>query len=641
MPSPAAESPGPSAHAGAAKDVLLRLSLSARDRPHCRTLEAVRSSIEDALHALTAWFAVDAARAEHVEDLDGVIALVAAARRRAAEELEDLERGLAGVEEELRRERERAIDRVVASQAQLARGEAARAPEAAPFRASVGVPSVHRIWRREAPPIEPPPPAGEDPGPTPDELIASALEIEPVRVGGREPAPDEAPERAHEARLARACLESIANQARLRRPEAGRRWDDVERDESQMLACLDALVALTGPAPYQLGGEPFDLRREVLRFADELHEDEGRAFVCAFVLGCADEEGAIREAVFAIRHRHRACLGAAREALCLASSPAIRGALSGLLHASDAALACLAIDVLGARREASFGDLALLLSHPDSGVAEAAARALGAAHDRDAAAAALEAFARTCDDDRPLLAAIEGLIGLGAESGAALARLRLREAIGGAGAPRGALVDRLVELLALWGSAEDQALIQTAGRGTPRGAAAMGWLGYAGLVPALIEELARENRTRDESAWNRPTEHAAAVALFRILGEDPCDAIPPPGGLVPVEPATNAELWAELWEDKARALDRPVRYRFGRPYSASQSVEEIAGPLADPASRAMAALELRAALGGRASVDTAGWVARQKAEIARAAEIAAGGEGRGGGILGDRLRRRG
>jgi hypothetical protein len=634
----------PSTLATAAEDVLLRALFSLRDRTHAFAADAARSSIEAALRVLRAWAGTDEAEDAHVAMLDEAITHVASARERAASGPTDLEPPLASVEAALRRERGLSIERVVAAQAEVLRGERpARATTAATFRASVGVPSIHRVWRPLDAPVEPPLPAKEeDPPKTPDELLAGAADALP----GGDKAPKDAPARAHpneledarDERLALSCLQDIADLSNLRRPiDGGRgrgRWDETARFEEHMLASLDALVALTAPSPDRLGGEPFDLRGAALEQASEIIGDKGMAFACAFVLGCLENDDAIRDAVVALRLSSPERREAVCEAFALASSPAIRRVLSGLLHGADAAIAGFVLNVMRRRREVDFGAAVALLVHPDAAVASAAARALGAAHERDAATSVLDAFIPGCIDQGPHLSAVESLIELGAESGVDFARRRLKEVMDAPASPVGATALRLTELLALAGAEEDLALVERAGRGTPSGVTAMGWFGHAGVVPALLEELARESATHDGPP------HPAAVSLFRILGEDPSGATADVSeSLFPAELTSSQEAWSELWKARRRLFERAIRYRFGKPYTPSQSVAELQSPRADPSSRSFAALELRAILRGRTTFDPFDWLARQKLEIARLAEIAPELGRTEGEFIGDRLRR--
>src|SRR5262249_37362169 len=146
--------------------------------------------------------------------------------------------------------------------------------------------------------------------------------------------PEEGPRAVLDERLARGCLADIAEQRRLR---ALATWEEGERFERRLLVSLDALAGLGRRPPRQPGRDSareagvVDVRAEAAALAGSTTPDE--VFAGVLALACLDDEEAVREAVLAIcagesgRGVVSPCLAAAREALALGSSPAVRDVL--------------------------------------------------------------------------------------------------------------------------------------------------------------------------------------------------------------------------------------------------------------------------------------------------------------------------
>src|SRR5262249_12066043 len=138
-----------------------------------------------------------------------------------------------------------------------------------------------------------------------------------------------------------------------------------------------------------------------------------------------------------------------------------------------------------------------------------------------------------------------------------------------------------VRLLGLAGEAEDLDLFYRSLEATPRDAVAVGWFGHPELVEWLLGSLEAANEARRaKGGMPSPFERAAAQALFRVLGSpshDPgAEGLPRTAGI-----GVDAAPWRAFWvKTRARIPSARAKLRFGKPYSALLTIEELAGEAA-------------------------------------------------------------
>jgi hypothetical protein len=577
-----------------------------------------------ALRSLPPWPARDAAFAA----VQAAIAALTAPRAGAHDRLADVEAALASTEEAASHARKMDAgssgERIEHALVELARAlrKAVRERQAEPvnralgpapargasLRASVGTPSLHAL---ERPPILPL--VGlEQPGRGGTGAFVSpssgawGVEERSSR-WRRQGAPAVTGDAAQVERLARDCMEDIANLSDLRQRGEDESWTALVRFEGRLLANLDALVALArGPS----GARVFE--RLQLYSAESVVPDRGRAFALAFVLGCIEGEDAIRAAVMALRAASPQTHAGFRDAFCLASSPAVGGAMERLLHGDSAPLLRVALEVLRHRREARLPLLVPLVDHPDARVASRALRAAAACGERVAVLPLLEAKAADVDEEIAIAAA-EGLLLHGVRTGLVALASRLRAEIAAPGMMARSLFVHALRLVALAGGPEELPLLRAAADIDADSIEALGWLGHPGAIEPLLDMLERheaKGAADDEAAR---AARLAAQALHRLTGAG-LRAVEGAPREQPVLVAQSAP-WRAYWRDNRRGFEAIQRVRFGQPYTLEATLAELERGDTGASARRDAALELAIALGPEARIETEDWAARQRAAL--------------------------
>ncbi len=609
-------------------EALERQILALRDMPVRLDREPIKAAIDEALRSLTLLAKSEVDHEDHLALFERAAAAVVAVREARAAAGDDDEAGeraqrvLRQIEASLAGEREATIDAIVADEQRRLRRAPAAIDETPPriFRASVGVPSLHAIALSPVAPLVEVAPllAADDPGPAPPAqrpvtfFDAGADPLAGVMSAERAPAPAPADaELAQIHALARGVMEDIAICSTLRHADEGEPWSSVARFEQRLLSGLDALASL---AVVEVG---VDRRPEVagliLRYASEAaFADGGRAFVRAFALGCAEGDDGIRALVLGLKQSHPLTRAAQREALSLASSPAIVPAMERLLWDEDATFVRAALEVLRFRRKASFAAVAPLLHHPDPDVLEAAARCLGVVSQRAPARAALEQILAEGPIDRVCLAAAESLLRHRSPAGLAFVVRALTEELEHPGVISDDAREGYVRLLALAGGPAHAHLLARSVLHESSGARAMGWFGGAAILDPLLEKLAAANDVRAMTGpYVSPFELAAAEAIVRITGvyvdnQEPSLAV----GI-----CIDARRWLAALDERRRSLDPGLKYRFGEPYHPRLSLDELGDEDAPPLVRSNAELELSVTGSLAVPIELGDWVARQQAAL--------------------------
>jgi hypothetical protein len=502
-------------------------------------------------------------------------------------------------------------------------------PPPRPFRASFGVPNLHAIARAPMLPVVivdpknplPDPPKRRPVVPKPKTLDDLAAFTDAVAEGTFELPPDdahEAPASPEDAaspaaaasieadlvrRVARDCLDSIANHRNLRKPNAIESWLDQEPFEQRLLENVDAFAGLGGAA----------LPLVSLYHAEAEAPDAERAFAVALTLGCIEGSDTAGAAVTTLKQSAPEERPGWLEGFWLAPSPAIDAAMADLTTSPRPQFVAFALDVLHARGTTPLEVLAPLLAHGDAAVSARVARALGAAH-ADADALPWLTRASSANEDELFFAAAEALLQRGDES----AIEHLRRAVGVPG-PRST---RALPLLCLVASARDfTRLVDAVMRApTPRAVRALGRFGHVESAAVLEAFLAHEDPELVA---------AAAEALDRITGaglrqtveepweielppEVPLDQAPPMPRRKVERVATDRDAWRAWLEANLPHLDARVKTRGGRPFQPIQLVDELEARATPPHARETAALELRLITGVSTPFSPEDWVARQR-----------------------------
>jgi len=386
--------------------------------------------------------------------------------------------------------------------------------------------------------------------------------------------------------------------------------------EERLLKDLDALVALA--MPFASSSSPSgEGRLDVLALllehtGDGMAPDPARAFARAFTLGSFAGEDTARAAVRSMRRTHPMTHAAQRDALALAPHPGLAAELAKLCADAPPRLARVALEVLQTRREASFEVVAPLLSHPTAAVRAAAARCLSVATPSESGRSLLEAHAQIEEDESTLAATAEGLLILGSPAGLRLARAELEESLALADAyPRAARMD-FVRLLAIAGSRADSELLFAALDDDAAVAEALGFHGDAGLVPTLLDALARAAGQPSRAAFGR----ALARALHRITGLGRAEGNEGKEPIFVVEPPPDPAFWRRRWQEHHERFAAPLKYRFGGSFSPAWTIAEAETDEVSTATRQDILLELAVLSRGASRVEARDWIARQKAEIA-------------------------
>ncbi len=547
---------------------------------------------------------------------------------------------LASVEATLRTGAQAVAEIQLARRSELNAGAAVSGPPPARrFRASVGLPELHAIVRLPLLPhvlIEPAAPLPEAAAPAVvlpaprnlDELKALAAAVASGDLQRRlleEPAaaapildaattPPFAYTPAIEEvellrRLARDCLEDIANHRCLRKPNAVESWLDQEPFEQRILDNLDAFAAIGGAA----------LPIVSLYNAEAKAPDPERAFAVALTLGCIDGSDTVAAAVMTLKQSDPETFPGWIEGFWLAPNPAIDAAMVDLCGSRREALAALALDVLHARGSTPDAVIESLIERAEPRLAWRIARALATALPRSQAIDEIERLTES-PDDAVFVAAVQSLFRRSPDR--ALDRLR-RTVEQPSSAAR---LDAALVLLCFAGHPADLYRILPALARTPsvRLLLAVGRFGHSGILDALVGCL------HDAS---KETVAAAAESLDRITGaglrmmvEELWEIELPPeaddaGGL-PIPTRTvekvgaDPAIWTEWLDAHARDFDPQMKLRGGVPFTPLHIVDELDSKVTPPDRRAEAALEITLLSGIASPFFPDDWVARQRTHLA-------------------------
>lgn len=584
-------------------DLLEQELLALRSLPLWPAREATFAAVQAAIGALTAPVAPERDRLASVESALAHVeeAQAQGAKMDAGASGERVVKALGELADALRKAaRERAatpIDRALG-------GPPARGWR---LRASVGVPSLHAPERPAILPLVGLEQTGRGGAIATTNVSRTGVEERSSRWRWRG-APAGTGDAAQVERLARDCMEDIAILSELRRRGEDEPWTALIRFEGRLLANLDALVALArGPA----GAAVFPYLQHYA--AESAIPDRGRAFALAFVLGCLEGEDAIRAVVMALRVASPQTHAAFRDALSLATNPAVGRAMERLLHGDSAPLLRVALEVLRHRREARLPLLVPLVDHPDARVSARALRAAAACGERAAVLPLLEARGTDVDDEIAIAAA-EGLLLHGVPAGLGALVERLRAEIAAPGMMARSLFAHALRLVSLAGGPEELSLLRAAADIDAEAIEALGWLGHPGAIEPLLAILERyeAKATGDEEAARGA--RLAARALHRLTG----------AGMRTVEgasPRAQAVLvvesapWRAYWRDNRKAFEAIQRVRFGQPYTLEATVAELERGDTEAGLRRDAALELAIALGPETRLETEDWAARQRVAL--------------------------
>jgi hypothetical protein len=460
---------------------------------------------------------------------------------------------------------------------------------------------------------------------------------QPLRLGARDP------DARHLARLARGAFEDIGSLSLLLHPVGDERWTHgIARFEERLLHGLDFVAALALPYVPSSDADAtaapsscrFDVLSALLDYTSEAPaHDRARAFVRAFVLGCVSGPDTVRAALFGVRQSDPRTLDAQRHALALASNPVIDLALARLAEHGDDGLASFALEALADRGTLDYDVASAALSKRDPAARAAAARGLAFADDRVRARHLLSERLPRERDGRAWVALIEALLLLGSTEALAAARASLDHPGDAPARIDDAAGDELAVLLALTGGKRDAELLAARFVARVEAAEALGWHGHPALVEPLLAARASERA-------DRRARLAIGRALHRITG-----LLPPAPGRGPddaprdpYEPELDPHAWRRAWEARRRDVPPDRRLRFGRAFTAAESLDELTRFDVPAAVRRRAAFEVNAFAVGRARIRVDDWSARQSASVAalRAVLVDRQGGDMRGAWLGDR-----
>jgi HEAT repeat protein len=315
------------------------------------------------------------------------------------------------------------------------------------------------------------------------------------------------------------------------------------------------------------------------------------------------------------------------QGLSLAVDDGIGERLAPLLLAEGPDLRVAAATVMGYRRLADPGATASLLQALEPGrapaaVRDAAALALGKIG-VPAAAPGIDRALRHGPITGPL---VEAALYLGVPSALDIVRWSIRDGV--------EVEPEVYVALALGGAAADASLLLQVSERRPDArravSTALGVLGVASTVPALIDRLADEDPG---------VARVAAEALHRITGaslqekkwvpDDPGDPRPPPAvgaagdGTWVERVSADRAAWTAHCLAHPLAGDPGQRFRRGRPFRLEECVAEAEDATTNARLRAVAIRELRARLARPAGVEPDDWVARQLAGLSQCRSLCA------------------
>lgn len=462
-------------------------------------------------------------------------------------------------------------------------------PPPAEMRASRGVPAIHAF-------VVPPPRLFDVEGADDEDEDG-----DDAPTGGRERAAT--PELAMVRSLARECIEDVASFGSLRRLWDEEPWSDAEPFEKRLLATLDALASLDRPldptAPHA------HVVEEVWRFATEWSvPDLGRAFALAFVLACSEAGSGLRGIALGLRRTDRRVHASFVEALVLGSNPGIDTLVAELCRDDDPAIAEVGFRV--AARRGVIDPVPTVIAF---GLQAAVARAA-----ISAAVGLPPELASGLVDlvDRGGLAeasaAASTLVTMGASVGPAHARRLLDDSTAGAATP--AALDARASTtgaLATLGDSRDIDRLQAVCAKSPDLGPWLAIHGFAAHMPFMGDLLTRAEQRRELTLAR-----ALARGLTLLSGEDVAVT-----AVDEENAATGFDVAACLASPKARILPGG-RLLLGQTWTVSALCDELARPGAVHVDRRRLAGALATATRGAARIDTDGWVARQRKDIALA-----------------------
>jgi predicted nicotinamide N-methyase len=409
-------------------------------------------------------------------------------------------------------------------------------------------------------------------------------------------------------RLARELMEEVGTLGGLCSPFIARAWSrGIVNFEERLLAAFDALVALTRPIVSIDGVEmQFDVLGELLVYSSATDiPDPARAFARTFVLSCVEGEDCVRAALVFMRQAHSATYPAHRDAFIFGSNPLIGPAMHRLCDDGSGPLVRVALDVLTARREATIPVLVPLFEHPDAGVRLRAVRCLGVCGERNAALSILAHVISDETDSRIVAAAMRALVRRGEPYGLESARRVLRENRTEHEELHSDARLELLSLLGIAGNASDGSVLRAALGYRPREAEALGWHGSADHVEPLLAALQAAESTPGKTLFCA----GIARALARITGADIRDATG--------NPRSDSSAWKAYWAENRTRFAQPLRYRFGRPYLPSTSLDELETDGVATADREACVVEIDAITAGDAALDLRTWTSKWQASVNR------------------------
>ncbi|MFT3771309.1 MAG: hypothetical protein QM820_38325 [Minicystis sp.] len=543
-------------------------------------------------------------------------------------------------------------------------------PPAEDLRAAEDVPRLFRIDRPALvpafripdplpPPVEPPPPL--PPPKSPADLAHTVAEVKrraeerrrahaarkEERARARAAAnadPGEPPPGFARGRFAartrddfvadrtRECFEEVAMIGMQRAPLLGDPWRFAKVLEERMLAAIDAIAAMGGPA----------LARVERLAIDAPAKDPTRGFAAAMILGCFDGRDALGAVERVIRHLGPAdpeVFAHVAGALELSPHPLLPQLLRVLLGDPDPALRALAVEVLAYRGLATAAELAAAARDPSPIVAAAALPALGLARAPELGAAIEPARAH---DDPALREASWIAMLLGGSSYASDVLVTELD---------GPLASRAAVALAIVGDERDAArlLDRMKQAPTPGLVGAIGWAGAPEAVPALIDLLGHDDPV---------VQLTAAYALERITGAGLSEEVevPPETIAVPdvdepdvgdprpphlarevsdprdlpsdgspdkvTRPSVDPARWRAYWIDRESHYKPGLRYRRGSLHAPAVSCWELDALPLTPGERRLLQRELVVRTGQHVRFDPHDFVSVQEEAIAEWAKVA-------------------